>query len=79
MTSGKRIQQEVGTVELLDCTVSKAKSYQNSTQWLIYLGVENNECLTQELENAIETIKELNLTKKVCYERVETVYLPLFR
>lgn len=66
VTSGRRKQQEIGTLEILnDKTVSEAKSYKNCYQWLIYLGAEEKEELRQELARAIPVINDLNTKKKV--------------
>jgi len=74
MTSGKRIQQEIGTVEVLtDRTISQVKSYKNSHQWLIYLGAENNDILGEELQRAIPVIEKLNKDKKVAHAPITII------
>lgn len=57
MTSGKRIQQEIGTVDLLyhDFALSLAKSPATTHQWLIYIGAEDRQALEEELHDANPT------------------------
>lgn len=66
ITNGKRIQQEVGTLEILtNRTISEIKSPSNAVQWIIYLGTEDPEDLREELQNALPSLKHLHDTKKV--------------
>ena len=64
MTSGKRIQQEQGTLQVLTgCIFCKLKSHNNAHQWLIYLGDEEHDILAKELQDSIEDIMSLVDTK----------------
>lgn len=66
ITRSRRIQEEVGTLEILTGkTVKEAKSPRNAAQWIIYIGHEDYETLELELKRAIPVINELNQTKKV--------------
>lgn len=66
VTSGKKIKEEIGTVEILsEKSASEAKSYLNAAQWLVYTGSEDRETLGNELKRAIATITKLQEEKRV--------------
>lgn len=66
VTSGKRKEQVVGSLELLsDRTLSEVKSYKNANQWIIYLGSEDYDEMAKEFETGISVINQLNEEKKV--------------
>jgi hypothetical protein len=56
MTTGKRIQQEQGTVQILTDHSAELKSHTTTHQWIIYLGAEDYEEMQQELEHAAQEI-----------------------
>ena len=60
MTSGKKIKQEHGTVQILTgYSLAELKSHNNAHQWLIYLGKEDYDILVEELAGLIEDIMSL--------------------
>lgn len=66
MTQGKKLKQEIGTLEILtDRSIHEVKSPDNAVQWIIFLGEEEYDVLKEELTRAIPVINELNKIKKV--------------
>ena len=60
VTTKRRRQEEIGTVDIVtDRTVSEAKSYKNSNQYIIYLGGEDYTTMKEELTVVIPLIKSL--------------------
>lgn len=64
MTSGKRLKQECGTVQVLSgYTLQEIKSHTHAHQWLLYIGEEEYDILEEELRNVIPEIMSLLDTK----------------
>jgi hypothetical protein len=70
MTSGKRIQQEQATLQILtDHALREVKSHTHAHQWMVYLGNENYETFQQELANSIPDILKLQEERKVLLDK----------
>lgn len=64
MTSGKRIKQEQGTLQIITgYSLQELKSHHRAHQWLIYLGEEEYDVLEEELQQSIPEIMEVLDTK----------------
>lgn len=61
MTSKRRVQEEIGTFELLYdvLTISQLKSPKNAHQYIIYIGGESTEEYQQQLRNVVDAISFL--------------------
>jgi hypothetical protein len=58
MTSGKRIQEEIGTLQVLSgLKLHEVKSHTTAHQWIIYIGREEYEELQEELETSLPKIQ----------------------
>jgi surface polysaccharide O-acyltransferase-like enzyme len=66
MTSGKRIQQEIGTFQVMnDLTFQELKSHTTAHQWIIYIGPEEYEEMIQELADSLPVLQKWIDNKEV--------------
>jgi hypothetical protein len=66
MTSGKRIQQEIGTFQVMnDLTLQELRSHTTAYQWIIYIGPEEYEEMTQELTDSLPVLQKWIDNKEV--------------
>ena len=66
VTSGKKIKQEQGTLQILTShTLRELKSHNSAHQWLIYIGEEDHDILAEKLRHSLPDIISL-IDGKVC-------------
>jgi hypothetical protein len=66
MTSGKRIQEKIGTFQVMNgLTLRELKSHTTTHQWIIYIGSEKYNELFEELVASLPVIQEWIDNEKV--------------